>query len=153
MLIQHYCIFLCVCLTPASAFINLHPSEVSAVIIELPLPQKISLILFPSHTSLCFRNPISWCQLAEASEDKFFFFLCHPTHKLNYNANSPRQQFCIVTINVQHVPSWVLSELHMQKGADRPVKCSASTPYPGLHHEYKISSVRSEPESRLDIVA
>lgn len=83
-----------------------------------PSPLNISLILFPSHTPpQCLRAPVSWCQLAAASEDKFL--LCHPTHRLHDNANSPRQQFSVVTINARHVPkqspSWLAPQLHKEK--------------------------------------
>lgn len=89
--------------------------------------------------------PVSPCQLAAASEDKFL--LCHPTHKLQDNANSPRQQFSVVTINARHAPKQppiVIGAALRQRrrgggwigdgcgGADK-LKCNVSKPYPGLH--------------------
>lgn len=120
-------------------------SHGAAIIVPPLLWKSLSSSFHPTLFLAVYKPPppVSPCQLAAASEDKFL--LCHPTHKLQDNANSPRQQFSVVTINARHAPKQppiVIGAALRQRqggwtgegagGADK-LKCNVSKPYPGLH--------------------
>lgn len=102
LLIQHLCVFLC----ESHSCVRLYKSSSfwshSAVIIVLPLLWKsLSSSFPPTHLSSV---SIPHFLMPTGSRKQRQVFLMSPYAHLNYNANSPQQQFCITTKNGGHVP-------------------------------------------------